>query len=230
MRGKSFSDKLTWVLLELLIEYVYKEWGLKVYCDVNQRHLLSVAGCTKSEISLLSNSKCSFDEYSKLVNQSLVGSHYRKIQAVSCGNIESESITISELSSFLKNLNVAQDMVNNINIVVSEIMSNALEHASADCLVDVDFCENDVTISINIVVLNFSMYLLGDGLKSKLYNKVNINDRHLQLIKALIYHKEQEFFDEKYTEDLFYTLATFQDKITSRDLTKDRIDNTGGTG
>ena len=90
---------------------------------------------------------------------------------------------------------------------------------------------NNVYCGVNIVVLNFSDILLGNGVAKKIQYTISlkqadkvVNQRYLDVLSAREYHSN--YWDENYDESDFNVIASFQHKISCR---LDRF-STGGTG
>ena len=70
---------------------------------------------------------------------------------------------------------------------------------------------------VNIVVINFAHVLLGDELKEKLMTRDDsaLDGRCRQVKDAYSYHKN--YFSDKYNVDDFFNIASFQDRVSSRE-------------
>ena len=79
--------------------------------------------------------------------------------------------------------------------------------------------------SVNICGINFSDILLGQQLKKKILQKQFHNSEKYQAISAA-YENHKSQFDNVYTDEHFFILASFQDNITGREMEV----NTGGKG
>lgn len=126
--------------------------------------------------------------------------------------------------------------------LVIELVGNAVEHAKAECLLDLDITHNNYTLKnsedindknyfgINISILNKSNLLLFDQVKQNAYDgfkhiRGRNKNRYDFILSAYDLHKR--FFDSKYSENNFWLLATMQHKISGRTLNGN---STGGTG
>ena len=110
--------------------------------------------------------------------------------------------------------------------VVSELAGNAWEHAKSDCMIDIDVQvdfkkpgapKDESYYGVNIVVINFAHVLLGDELKEKLMTRDDsaLDGRCRQVKDAYSYHKN--YFSDKYNVDDFFNIASFQDRVSSRE-------------
>lgn len=113
--------------------------------------------------------------------------------------------------------------------VAVELAGNSHEHAKSNCLIDIDVAPGYSKIDregnyygVNLVVLNLSDILMGYGIKDKINNKCG--DRYNSVSEAYINHSK--YFDSNYTEEDFFIIASFQDKISGN---KDKF-CTGGKG
>ena len=129
---------------------------------------------------------------------------------------------MEETAVFLSNIGVDEETADELSEVVSELVGNAYEHSTeTECLVDIDVApyfrnnkNNMECYGINVVILNFSQELLGDGIKRKLSDKNFIEGRYKTVAKA--YKKHSINFDRNYNEDDFYNVMAFQDHISGR--------------
>ena len=236
MKNKRYSDKLTWVILELIVSYTYSNFAIKIYCTTSDTQYIHTTGCLDSAVAKLDDFKCNFQEFSDKVDKNIQLKHYRRIIKVTDSH-EDICKFVGDIGNTIRNNKVNQKMTDDITDAIAELIGNATEHGESDCLVDIDINENkdniysgilSGNISINVAILNFSEELLGNKIKQKLTNKKELDDRHT-LVK-LAYNKHKKQFGSNYNESDFYTMASFQDKITSRDKDVDYNESTGGTG
>ena len=70
---------------------------------------------------------------------------------------------------------------------------------------------------MNVTIINFSNRNFEEKVKHKiLYSNIIESSRYLKVREAFNIHKE--LFNKKYTEDIFWFIASLQDKISGRDL------------
>lgn len=239
-----FEDKLTFVILECLIEYLIKN-DYMVFLNYRYKPMIHLGGLATSPLKILNtagfNGKVTIkNKYLQKFQLGLSRTHFRKIIAFEKWNND-HSITsnlMQDIDSFFMCYNISKDYRASISEVVVELAENALEHSNSDCLIDLDITDRySKTIGqkriegafhgINIVVINFSKTLLGDNLQNKI-SEIDLNDPNSARY-AYVYNAEKnhsKLYDDNYNKNDFYTIASFQHKISSR---KDNI-NTGGTG
>lgn len=140
------------------------------------------------------------------------------------------SLLGTELEFFLKNNYIDDELIDNIIEIVTELSSNSLEHAKADVIIQCFIYQNaynnnrgDKCDLIDITIVDFSKNKLYTNLKERFYKNQSLIPE--KVIKAYDFHKN--FFSNHYDEDSFFTLSTFQNKVTTRD---DELSKTGGTG
>lgn len=228
------KDKMTYILMEYIICMLYKEYGYDI--------IVRAAECSTTidtdglKGSLLDGLLCgimSMDDFCRQFEKKLYYNHFRRLIKK-----DDDSFVICDLmfdvKHYLTNVAISPEDAARIAEIVSELVDNACEHADSDCLVDIDIpqeyykAKDDLTgeyYSVNICVVNFSDNCLGDNLKNKIINKRYKNhSRYAQLYLA--YENHKKWFKEKYNEDCFFMISTFQNRISGRD----KETETGGKG
>ena len=237
LRAERFTpkDKLSYVILEVIIYKLINDYKKKVFIaadkvvpHINTYGILESIFFREIEYDGSYGEKfCNnFTRRSRVTRNS-----FRRLVKAEKGSDISELMTDSK--SFLKGFLIDKNDIEGISRIVTELADNACEHAQSDCFVDIDVSEDHYKdeemdqgyYAVNICVLNFSDILLGDQLKKKMQDaNVVTNDRYLDIVTAYNNHKKQ--FDEYYTDEHFFALSSFQDKISGRAY---QI-NTGGRG
>lgn len=224
-----FDDKLTYILLEILFHYYIKNENAKVTLNFACSHNIVNEGIKTSILKLI-NERTPSSTISKKYLLDISQSHYRKIIKKDDSDPANVSRIVQDVDDFLKYYNVTDEYRDGVSEVIGELIDNALDHASSDCLLDLDITQNYVKTSdldgskyygVNIVIVNFSDILLGEKICEKI-KQTELSDRFKELKKAYQFHSD--FFNESYNERDFFTIASFQHKISSRNL------STGGTG
>lgn len=227
-----FADKLTYIFLEMLCYILIKKYKHLVTVYFNCLHTILIEGIASSPLLLL-NKETTENMYRFLekFDDDIFKNHYRKVlkKKNDAGEL---SRKMDEIAYFLKYTGVKDESIDQMSEVIVELIGNAWEHASDECLVDVDvtnsyFKLNGIQpyVGINLAVINMSNCLLGDGVRSKiLNNKHYLYQRYLHVEKALEIHKR--FFDDEYKEMDFFNIASFQHKVSG---SGNKI-YTGGTG
>ena len=228
------KDKMTYILLEYIIRMLYEEYGYDIIVCANEcTTMIDTAGLRGSLLDGLMSGNMSMSDFCRQFEKKLYYYHFRRLIKK-----DDDSFAISNLmfdvKHYLTNVAISPDDAARISEIVSELADNACEHAGSDCLVDIDIpqdfyrTEDDLTgeyYSVNICVINFSDNCLGDSLKNKIKNKrYKSHSRYDQL--DLAYKNHKKFFKEKYNEDCFFMISTFQNRISGRD----RETETGGKG
>ncbi len=235
------EDKLTYMLLECLIYDLIVNEKCDVSLFFNFPHTIYNEGIKTSCLTKIDGTKEGFEKFEKHFRSEIYGKHYRKIIKIEdFAGGEIISRTVQEIDSFLKICGIHSDYSKKASDIVGELIDNALDHSNSDCFVDIDVTKDYGKINdsdpdglycgVNIVVLNFSDILLGEGIakkldmisgKSKELN-IEINKRYFDVIEAKKLHSA--FWCDAYCEDDFNVIASFQHKISSR------LSRTGGTG
>lgn len=226
-----FKEKLIFILFECVCKYLISEGhpvslSMKVHLNINTH------GFESSPLKLLESSTCgNTDRFKEKFSKDLFGRHYRGIFPHDAKD-DDLSIIMGDTASFQRIGNIRDEDRDMLSEVMAELLGNAQEHSSSDCLYDFDITPaynkkgSDKTfVGMNIVILNLSQKLLGTGLKQKLEGTIEeLPERYTQVMEAFECHKR--FFNNFYREDDFFNIAAFQHKISGR------ADNncTGGTG
>lgn len=226
-------DKLSYIMLEIILYLTEKKYGIEFNITGTCKANINTHGFYNSIITTWGKSpnKVNFVNLFERKNRITENGFRRNI---SCDNLTEISFLMSEVKSFLKRFDISNKDRGKIAKVVCELADNACEHAQNDCLVDIDVSlnyekkdDNGFYYSVNICVLNFSDILLGEKVKNKiLHLDSNIikSSRYKNLVKG--YYNHQSFFNNYYTEDHFFMIASFQNEISGRDFET----NTGGKG
>lgn len=229
-----FADKLTMVIFECICFYVIKFCKRVLYL---QYHIIKkdiwTEGIRSTPFLLLG--KHDHDHVNRFLQQfkfEVYSHHFRKIITPSKDNLELSKL-MTEVEVFLKLFGVEENYKDKISEVIVELVGNAGEHTKTQSLLDIDVTfpytnknTGNIVYGINIVILNFSTQLFGTALKEKLHsNSLDVaNSRYEKVLSAYSNHEKQ--FDDCYTEEDFYNIASFQHKISGRE----NVMSYGGTG
>ena len=235
-----FHDKLTYILFECICEYAieFLKHDVRIRgLDAQNGISILSEGITSSPLLLLgSTNPQKRNSYHSKFNSDIYNTHYRKI-IPSQGASKEDSLSryMTDFINFFKFFNVDMESSCKLSEVIIELAGNAVEHAHADTIVDIDVSgyyrrhgdNDDKYYAVSVVVLNFADRTIGSYIEEKLFDLNNSNKlkgRYASLYKAYLTHSG--FFNKNYTEKDFFHLASFQDKISGR---KHNID-TGGKG
>lgn len=228
-----FKDKLSYIFLEFICRYILSS-GRNLYLLLNDETNIYTEGILFSPLQCLryanKNSQLNF---LKSFDTHISLRHYRRIAYVNDPAIdELPSRFMTDIISFLTNLECNREYAVEIATVISELVDNAIDHGGEDVLLDIDVTSDYLKThatgryyGVNIVVMNFSDHLLKTKVENKLKNNKYIDNRLVKVKEAYNNHKPH-FNGISYTEDDFYTLASFQNQITGRN----EMTTTGGTG
>ncbi len=228
------KDKMTYIILEVIIYELintYKKGVYLTFKEVNinintyglNESLLYQLICRKIDFQVF---KMAFERRSRVCLNS-----FRRV--VKIDDAMDISKLMTDTKSFLKPFQIEKDDCSKIARIVSELADNACEHAKSECLIDIDVSEDYIKkgdldgqyYSINICGVNFSDVLLGQPLKKKIIEKQFQDSKKYEDI-AKAYENHKEMFDNNYTDEHFFVLASFQDNISGREMEI----NTGGRG
>lgn len=226
------DNKMIYIIFECICECLISVWkhDVRVVFE-NANHIWS-EGIQSSPLLLLGTGKKKhLEKFQQRFRFDLYKRHFRRLVK---GNEQADSDFLCKLAgdidSFLKFFSVREEYRDAISEVAVELIGNAGEHAVADCLIDIDVSKRYTKIAngqnyygINIAIINYADKLLGDGIKEKIESQELLDDRHEKVKKAYMIHRNA--FNEHYIEQDFYSVASFQHRISEREEVY-----TGGTG
>lgn len=227
----SFNDKLVYIVLECVIHIVMEKYHRKVYICYKVTDSIWTEGF---KYSCLNNVNDGFDIFEKKFKYDLDRKHFRKVFTYQdyCDK-KCLSKLMTDIRCFLKNNCINESSVDELTEVLIELVGNSGEHAKTDCLIDLDLTDDtykstaddlDNYYGLNACVVNFSKELFYVPLMNKMKSSQEVNERHIWVKKAKNNH--ERYFSDKYSEKDFYTISSFQDKI-SGSIQKNK---TGGRG
>lgn len=229
---EKFVDKLTYIIFECICAFLIQN-GFPVSITFRRQEAINIVGAMSSPLLLLFSSRHdNIEKFNSKFNFDIYGHHYRKILTMDdMQGTDILSRTLDDIADFQKMFEVEDEYRESISEVLVELVGNAGEHGESDCLIDFDIAPNyqkkgeqGEYIGINIAIVNFSHILFGTPLKNKILDNQQLDQRHLLVKQAYLNH--ERYFDLTYTSEDFFTIASFQHKISSR-----RNNNaTGGTG
>lgn len=235
------DDKLTYILLECICYNLIVKEKCNLTLLFHCPHTIYNEGIKMSYLKYVNGTKIGLKTFVDNFSFEIKGMHYRQLIKSENFNGEQTARTVQNIDSFLKNCLIQEDCHERVSDIVGELIDNSLEHSKSDCLVDIDVTvdyekqssalSGELYCGVNIVVLNFSDILLGNGVAEKLqhiesmgHEKDKINKRYLDVLEAKKNHSN--FWDDQYKESDFNIIASFQHKISCRISSF----STGGTG
>jgi len=233
------TDKLSYILVEAIIYYYKKNYSLNIKDVLLQVNFgIQSQGVSSSPLLLLSSKKKKEQFDIKFYSENY-NNHYRVIVSKDASD-KQINIAYTDICNFLKFKDVPTRYTEQIGEMVIELIENSVKHANTDCLIDIDVTSNhtkknspDIFYGINIVVLNFSDTLFHEKLQNRILNFIvtnnnSIPDRYKNLIDIYNYHKAK-LINKEYSESDFWKIASFQHKISGRELSIDQMES-GGRG
>ena len=240
LKDSTFEDKLSYILLECICHHLIEKEKCKLTLLFHCPHSIYNEGIKTSCLKHVNGTQKGLENFKKLYKFDLCMSHFRRILSFENYSYEMASLMVQEVDCFLKGCGIKESYRTNVSEIIGELFDNSMEHAQSDCLIDIDVTidyekvnanPNNNYCGVNIVVLNFSETLLCDGIRRKItkidsgeYNSTDVTSRYYDVLRAKNFHSE--YWNENYTENDFFTIASFQHKISSRE----DIFSTGGTG
>lgn len=221
-----FYDKLVYIILESIVYYLNEIEGHKIDVLFKVKHTIWTEGI----------------RYSSLVNKDIMAKHYkydlnmhhfRKLIPERNGRKDEYlSNLLQDIYCFLLNNGIENITCEKLSEVIIELVGNAGEHGNSECLLDIDITQSEygkrdeegIFYGLNVVILNYAPTLFFEPLKGKLLSGIELSKRYNDVLRAKKYHYAH--FNENYKEDDFYTISSFQHKISGSRV-KDEL---GGTG
>jgi len=212
-----FYDKLVYVILECIAYYVLVNRQRKVLFYFSPKKTIWSEGIFFSPLQF----QLDRGKFKNTFSKDLQGRHYRKIISAEPQDKGADlSKLYQEINLFLINNGVSSKNSNSLAEVLAELVGNSREHAETDTLIDIDLTDmtysrtNDDNIyyGMNTAIINFSPMLFYEPLKNKMNNIVSVDGKYVYVKKAFDYHKGK--FAEWYDENDFYTISSFQDKVS----------------
>lgn len=227
-----FADKLTYILLECFLYYLIVYKNKKINFNISKyKNTILTEGVYYSCIKYMNN----IENFINKFQNSVSNFHFRKLIKYEDKKLDNVSFILSDILQFLETCGINNKEASNAAEISAELIDNALDHSQSDCLIDIDVSQkpyhktNDPTqsdefVAVNIAVINFSKSILGEKIRTIANSESEKNEQYekLKVIKDL----HEKYFDENYTQNNFYMMSAFQNKISSRDNSR----ATGGKG
>ncbi|MBQ3706514.1 MAG: hypothetical protein II889_01270 [Clostridia bacterium] len=226
-------DKLTIQILECIVYSLIVDYHYNISLQMSFSSQIHTESFNYTPLSHLSSNKYSITAFIKAFEMDTRVTHYRRIvpkEWSEDGRLG--SVIYSDIAQTIRNSVDDDEYINKMTEVITELINNANEHNDSDCLIDVDISGDYKKTTdlqgrykgINVSVISFSRRIVPDLLKEKIYNMKFPKERYSVVARAFSSHKS--FFGEVYTEDDFFTIASFQNKISGREADY----SSGGTG
>lgn len=246
-----FSDKNTYLFLDLLIYYLFYNSSnhIKLYIEIdiglsNVIHnglinttFMRVLNVTDDGQHL--DRRMFIEKYVDFLNGKPIemnnvkpeksDNFYRKLITKHSFEDITESIIATEISCILKVYYDDENWVDDVVDAISEIVSNVYSHNNEFMLIDIDICNdvrgigdmkgNGVKFSaLNISILNLGKELLYGTIKQNIKEKRYSHDTEVYNRVYKAYDNHRDKFNEKYSENHFFSITAFQRRVSTRDL------------
>lgn len=235
LKCRNILDKLSYILFECICYYLLNERKQSVSVIWNPSTNILTEGINYSTLNLLETCNTEIKlKFIKDFNNHLYRNHYRNLVDARQKDDTYLSKLFTNIDMFLKSFDIDETYRDSISEVISELIGNACEHSNSNCLFDLDITTDYYKIDdsgkyfgINVAIVCFSDILLGDGIKSKIFDEKFLEGRYNVVNDA--YNNHKKFFCEQceqYNEEDFFNISAFQHKISGRKS----HGKTGGTG
>lgn len=217
----TFYDKLAYVVFECIVYYykVIKKKNIRIIFDI--KPTIWTEGIRYSSLKYCNNS----EEFDIRFKFEVYRRHYRNLTKYDKYISENEYLSkiVGDIKNYMINNEIPTYIADELSEVLIELIGNGLEHSKTDTLIDIDVTdslyskENDKKgnyYGVNVAIATISNIHFSDMLKNKLNknNAIDYGKRYSEVMKALKQH--QIYFNNKYIENDFYTIASFQDSIS----------------
>lgn len=227
----TFADKLTYIIFECICFSLISE-GHRILIKMNPEPSILTEGVMSSP--LLSLALKDKEGFKKRFNMITENQHYRRLVPVNSKK-EVLSILTSDIATFLKGNGIDQTSAYQFAELSAELVGNSHEHSLSDCIVDIDVSsvhshkkDSGEFIGINLAIINFSNSNFGDLLKNNIENNfTNSNSLKYEELKE-IFLKHTSYFNDRYTDEVFFSLASLQPKISGQYMKS--VNGVGGLG
>lgn len=218
-------DKLSYVIMECICYMLIKDYHHAVSISWAPKNNILTQGVFSSPLAILNTDIARAPKkYLDKFEYEIFRYHYRKVITEDKKETNYLGKLQQDIYNFLSTFYIEEDCKDDIVEMIGEIVGNAGEHAKSQCLLDIDVTtdhsksvesvvQNGNYYGINIVILNFSDILFGDGVKNRIENDdLNSDQRYIFLKQAYTFHSEH--FSEQYTYEDFCNIASIQHKIS----------------
>jgi len=218
-------DKLSYIILECICYSLISDYHQAVAISWKPRKNIQTQGVFSSPLAILNtNIAKTSQKYLDKFKFEIYKFHFRKVVTEDKSDTNYLGSLQQDIYNFLSTFYIEEDYKDAIVEMIGEIVGNAIEHTQSQCLLDIDvttdyvksieeIVQNGSYYGINIVILNYSDTLFGDGIKKRIENcELQSNERYMKLEEAYKYHKEN--FSENYTFEDFCNIASIQHKIS----------------
>lgn len=214
-----FYDKLVFVILECIIHTLIEVYGRQVKIIYNVKDSIWTEGFRYSCLNYVNSE---IDMFKKKFEFDISSRHFRKLFTYEdyCDKAKLSKL-MTDIKYFLKNNQIDEKSVDELTEVLVELVGNSGEHAKTDCLIDLDLTgetykknyeDDDFYYGLNVCVINFSEELFYQPLRNKMDSVDDIGHRYNCVRDAK--HNHEKYFSDKYREEDFYMISSFQDKIS----------------
>lgn len=239
IKSSIISDHGSLVILEMIVKHILENTKHKVKVRYDFKSSYLGESLFKGTI-LYDYTNTQFfinrEKYIETFNEKILINkmHFRKLFNNCETSLKTDSLSKfgTELNLFTTSLGVSREYADMIIEISQELVDNAIDHTSGDCIFYASLVEvpkkkeSDNYKLLNITVANISEENLGSGIiemvKAKNFDSNKSGDRLIK--EALGFHEEN--FNDKYDLESFCLLSAFQKSTTTRKDGK----ATGGMG
>ncbi len=227
------EDKLTIQVLESIVYSLIFDYGHPVRINIHVNPEITTEGFKYSPLQYLDLKRGDITSFQYNYITSIKTDYYRRVIPIQWSyNGKLGELVFHDVMKTLKNHINDENYAFALTEVITELVNNANEHNSSDCLLDLDITtpyskkgdKEGKYIGINVSIVSFADTTIFIPLRGKIVDKAYSGERYNKVAKA--YENHQKFFCKNYTEEDFFTLAAFQDRISGRPSS----DASGGTG
>lgn len=218
-------DKLSYIILECICYFLIKDYHHAVSISWLPENNIHTQGVFSSPLAIINTTTArSSQKFIDKFEYEIFRYHFRKVVTEDKSDTNYLGKLQQDIYNFLSAFYIEEDYKDDIVEMIGEIVGNAAEHANCQCLLDIDvttdhsksverIVQNGHYYGINIVILNFSDVLFGDGIRNRLEkDEFNLDERYILLKRAFSFHSSH--FSEQYLYEDFCNISSIQHKIS----------------
>jgi len=218
-------DKLSYIILECICYMLIKDFHHAVSISWAPKNNILTQGVFSSPLAIINTDTAKASQkYLDKFEYEIFRYHFRKIILEEKRDTNYLGKLQQDIYNFLSTFYIEEDYKDDIVEMIGEIVGNASEHAQSQCLLDIDVTtdhskriesvvQKGKFYGVNIVILNFSDTLFGDGIRKRIENnELSSSERYNLLKRAYDFHKEH--FTKDYLYEDFCNIAAIQHKIS----------------
>lgn len=231
------QDKLSITLLEIMVFNFIRDKGFDIRIEVDPNTIrpnISERSFAISPLKILNEFKDNTREFLDAFNRSIRNvTHFRRIYPYNASPsvLSTWGDEIHAFLDFKRKNAIPKKVIDQLQELLVELIGNGIEHSKSDVLIDIDITGSTFKLedydtlyyAISISVVNLSDTLYHEAVKEKIAlidDDLLLSGRNAsryKYIKQAFQAHAQYFYEQKYTEQDFWTMAGLQKSISGRE-------------